>query len=49
MNVRRDEIRRFLDLGLLPNVREALGRMQESEQAALKRQVAEAIEQGPQS
>ena len=45
MNVRRDELRRFLDRDLLPKVREALSQMQESERAALQMQIDEAIEQ----
>ena len=45
MNVRRDKIRRFLDLDLLPKVREALGQMQESERAALQVQIVVASEQ----
>ena len=45
MNVRRDELRRFLDHDLLPRVREALSHMQESERAALQMRIAEAIEQ----
>ena len=36
MNVRREEIRRFLDHDLLPKVREALGQMQEGERAAIQ-------------
>ena len=45
MNVRRDEIRRFLDRDLLPKVRKALGQMQESERAALQAQLDDATEQ----
>ncbi|GMU39300.1 MAG: hypothetical protein AMXMBFR23_01660 [Chloroflexota bacterium] len=45
MNVRRDEVRRFLDHDLLPKVREALGQMQEGERAALRQQIEEATQQ----
>lgn len=40
MNVRREEIRRFLDEDLLPKVREALGQLHEGERAAIQTEKA---------
>ena len=45
MNVRRDEIRRFLDHDLLPKVREALGEMAAGDRAATEVALHEAMEQ----
>lgn len=42
MNLRREEIRRFLDDDLLPQVREALGDVAVSERAAIEREIREA-------
>ncbi len=39
MNVRRDEVRRFLDHDLLPKVQTALGQAAEGERAALKEEI----------
>ena len=39
MNVRRDEVRRFLDHDLLPKVRAALGQMQAGERAATEAEI----------
>ncbi len=44
MNVRRDEIRRFLGEELLPRVRQALDRMQDDELAALQADIRKASE-----
>ena len=48
MNVRRDEIRRFLDRNLLPKVRQVLDQMQENERTALQTQLDDATEQARQ-
>ena len=42
MNLRREEIRRFLDDDLLPQVREALGDVAADERAAIERELREA-------
>jgi adenine-specific DNA-methyltransferase len=45
MNAKRDEITRFLDRDLLPQVREALGELEQTDRAALEAELAKAIEQ----
>src|SRR5580704_14758286 len=45
MNSKRDEITRFLDNDLLPQVREALGELEQADRAALEVALAKAIEQ----
>jgi adenine-specific DNA-methyltransferase len=45
MNAKRDEITRFLDRDLLPQVREALGNLEQADRAALEADLAKAVEQ----
>ena len=45
MNAKRDEITRFLDRDLLPEVREALGNLEQADRAAIEAELAKAIEQ----
>jgi adenine-specific DNA-methyltransferase len=45
MNAKRDEITRFLDRDLLPQVREALGELEQANRFALEADLARAIEQ----
>src|ERR1700722_1478530 len=45
MNAKRDEITKFLDRDLLPQVREALGEMEQADRAAVEAELAKAIEQ----
>ncbi|HWY70322.1 MAG TPA: DNA methyltransferase [Terriglobales bacterium] len=45
MNAKRDEITRFLDNDLLPQVRSAIGELEQADRAALQTDLAKAIEQ----
>lgn len=45
MNAKRDEITRFLDRDLLPQVRDALGDLEQADRDALEAELAKAIEQ----
>src|SRR5271157_883915 len=45
MNAKRDEITRFLDRDLLPQVRDALGDLERADRAAVEAELAKAIEQ----
>jgi adenine-specific DNA-methyltransferase len=45
MNAKRDEIRRFLDDDLLPQVRAEIGKLEQDDRAALQTDLAKAIEQ----
>lgn len=45
MNAKRDEITRFLGQDLLPQVREALGELEQADRAALEAELTKAIEQ----
>ena len=45
MNAKRDEITRFLNTDLLPQVREALGQFEQADRAALEAELTETIEQ----
>ncbi|HXE75506.1 MAG TPA: site-specific DNA-methyltransferase [Candidatus Xenobia bacterium] len=45
MNAKRDEINRFLDNDLLPQVRQALGELEQADRAAIEAELAKAIEQ----
>ncbi len=45
MNVKREEITRFLENDLLPQVREALGELEQADHAVIEAELAKAIEQ----
>jgi adenine-specific DNA-methyltransferase len=45
MNAKRDEITRFLDRDLLPQVREALGELEQADRAAVEAELTKALEQ----
>ena len=45
MNAKRDEITSFLDRDLLPQVREALGELEQADRAVIEAELAKAIEQ----
>jgi adenine-specific DNA-methyltransferase len=45
MNAKRDEITRFLDNDLLPQVRQALGELEQADRTAIEAELAKAIEQ----
>ncbi len=45
MNAKRDEITRFLDNDLLPQVRAAIGELEQADRAVLQTELAKAIEQ----
>src|ERR1700740_2845871 len=45
MNAKRGEITSFLDRDLLPQVREALGQLEQADRAALDAELAKAVEQ----
>jgi adenine-specific DNA-methyltransferase len=45
MNAKRGEITRFLDNDLLPQVREALGQLEQADRVALEAELSKAIEQ----
>lgn len=45
MNAKRDEITKFLDRDLLPQVREALGGLEQADRAAVEAELTKAIEQ----
>jgi adenine-specific DNA-methyltransferase len=45
MNTKRDEITRFLDRDLLPQVREALGELEQADRAVVESELTKAIEQ----
>jgi adenine-specific DNA-methyltransferase len=45
MNAKRDEITKFLDRDLLPQVREALGELEQADRAAIEAELMKAIEQ----
>jgi adenine-specific DNA-methyltransferase len=45
MNAKRDEITRFLDRDLLPQVREALGELEQADRVAVEAELTKAIEQ----
>jgi len=45
MNAKRDEITRFLDTDLLPQVREALGELEKADRSVIEAELAKAIDQ----
>src|SRR5579864_4302470 len=45
MNAKRDEITRFLETDLLPQVHEALGELEQADRAVIEADLAKAIEQ----
>jgi len=45
MNAKREEITRFLDRDLLPQVREALGELERTDRSAIEAELTKAIEQ----
>src|SRR5882762_10543748 len=45
MNAKREEITRFLDTDLLPQVREALGELEQADRSLIEAELAKAIDQ----